>query len=86
MSRQTSGKTLLRNVIRHTDAHNKVNYFTFVCSSAKDYSGYVSYIIIKNPNNVYILLLLVYIKITTQLVKSSIFWFHPCPTIIMSFG
>lgn len=25
MSRQSSGKTLLRNVIRHTDAHNKVN-------------------------------------------------------------
>lgn len=24
MSRQTIGKTLLRNVIRHTDAHNKV--------------------------------------------------------------
>lgn len=27
MSRQSSGKTLLKNVIRHTDAHNKVNSF-----------------------------------------------------------
>lgn len=42
MSRQTSGKTLLRNVIRHTDAHNKVKSFnTFVSTSAKYSYGFV---------------------------------------------
>lgn len=31
MSRQPLGKTLLRNVIRHTDAHNKVRLSSCVC-------------------------------------------------------